>query len=418
MAVAATGVVIYDPLNGSNDNAGYFDASLASAGTDYPRTQAAAILTATDLACTAGSTTLTSGTGGFTDAMIGNGIYIKSGTHFRVGLYVITGRTDTNTVTLDRDPTDGSDASSGTGSVGGRRAVLLDAWLETPYNVAGMTHEIWATGTMTLTENLSPSLSATAAAPITLRGMSSTGTTSPNGDDRPLLACGAYGVTIAAYWVCENIRFTGTANPVITLGTSSLIRNCKIVHSGAGGTTAISSNSYVPRIVDCEISHPNGRGINLTGYAPRILYTYVHDCSQGGILVYYYAAICFCIIDNCGTMGINPIGSPRLGVLCLHNTIDGCTDGIAVETHYAGTFLNNIISNCTSEGVVATSAVRNNYWDYNNFYNNGTDRTNVDAGPNDTTGDPDFVNATGGDFSLDTGTECDDTGFGIRLGVG
>jgi len=147
MAVAATGVVIYDPLNGSNDNAGYFDADLANAGTDYPRTQAAAILTATDLACTTGGTTLTSATGGFTDAMIGNGIYIKSGTHFTVGLYVITGRTDTNTVTIDRDPTDGSDASSGTGSVGGRRAVLLDTWLETPYNVAGMTHEIWATGT-------------------------------------------------------------------------------------------------------------------------------------------------------------------------------------------------------------------------------------------------------------------------------
>ena len=417
MAVAATGVVIYDPLNGSNDNAGYFDKSLASAGTDYPRTQAAAILTATDLACTTGGKTLTSATGGFTDAMIGNGIYIKSGTHFTVGLYVITGRTDTNTVTIDRDPTDGSNASSGTGSVGGRRAVLLDAWLEAPYNAAGMTHEIWATGKMTLTEALSPSLSATAAAPITLRGMSSTGTTSPNGDDRPLLACGAYNVMITTYWVCENIRFTGTANRVIYLGSYSLIRNCKIVHSGAGGTNAIYNTSYSPRIVDCEISHPKGRGINLTGQAPRILYTYVHDCSGGGISVQMYAAICFCIIDNCGTMGINPIGSGS-GVLCLHNTIDGCTDGIAVETHYAGTFLNNIISNCTSEGVVATSAVRNNYWDYNNFYKNGTDRTNVDAGPNDTTGDPDFVNATGGDFSLDTGTECDDTGFGIRLGVG
>lgn len=417
MAVAATGVVIYDPLNGSNDNAGYFDKSLASAGTDYPRTQAAAILTATDLACTTGGKTLTSATGGFTAAMIGNGIYIKSGTHFTVGLYVITGRTDTNTVTLDRDPTDGSNASSGAGSVGGRRAVLLDAWLEEPYNAVGMTHEIWATGTMTLTEALSPSLSATAAAPITLRGMSSTGTTSPDGDNRPLLACGAYNVRIATYWVCENIRFTGTANPMISPGDYSLIRNCKIVHSGAGGTNAISSNSYMPRMVDCEISHPNGRGINFTAVAPRILYTYVHDCSEGGILLYYYAAICFCIIDNCGSRGIYP-SAGRYGVLCLHNTINGCTDGIAVETHYAGTFLNNIISNCTSEGVVATSAVPNNYWDYNNFYNNKKDRTNVAAGPNDTTGDPDFVNATGGDFSLDTGTECDDTGFGIRLGVG
>jgi hypothetical protein len=56
---------------------------------------------------------------------------------------------------------------------------------------------------------------------------------------------------------------------------------------------------------------------------------------------------------------------------------------------------------------------------YNNFHGNTNDRSaGLAAMPGDTTGDPDFVNAGGGDFSLDTATDCDDTGFGIRLGVG
>ena len=121
MALAATGVVIWDPSAGSNNNAGYFDASLANAGTDYTAAQATPILALTDLACTAGTTTLTSATGGFTAAMIANGIYIASGTNFTAGLYVITAYTDTNTVTLDRSP---APSNNGSGGVGDRKSVV------------------------------------------------------------------------------------------------------------------------------------------------------------------------------------------------------------------------------------------------------------------------------------------------------
>lgn len=416
MAVAATGVVIYDPLNGNNDNAGYFDASLASAGTDYPRTQAAAILTATDLACTTGGTTLTSATGGFTAAMIGNGIYIKSGTNFTVGLYIITARADTNTVTLDRDPTNGSNASSGAGAVGGRRAVLLDAYLETPYNVAGMTHEIWATATMTLTEVVSPNLAATAALPIAIRGMSSAGVASPEADNRPLIACGSYALTIPSYWKFENILLTGTVSPVLQPDNYTLVRNCKVTSSAGGGTNAIFSQRAGVRVIDCEIVHRYGFGVTLTGDFPRLLLSYIHDCGQIGVVLHTGGVVFGCVISDCGTCGINPIGSDRRGVLCMHNTVDTCVDGLMVETHYSGIFINNILSNHTSEGAVAISEVPNNYWDYNNFYNCGTDRTNVAAGPNDNDVDPGYTDAAAGDFS--TGANVADTGLGIRLGVG
>lgn len=105
--------------DGNDDNGGGY--VTGGSGTDYSQ-QAAAQLTLTDLACTTGGTTLTSATGGFTSEMVDNLIQVKSGTNFTAGWYHITAYTDTNTVTLDRDPTNGSNASAGTGSVGGALA--------------------------------------------------------------------------------------------------------------------------------------------------------------------------------------------------------------------------------------------------------------------------------------------------------
>lgn len=95
--------------DGSDTNGGGY----VSTGTDYSQ-QAAAQLSVTDAACS-GTTTLTSATGGFTTAMIGNVLYLSSGP----GWYQITARTDTNTVTLDRA---GPSASGMTCNVGGALA--------------------------------------------------------------------------------------------------------------------------------------------------------------------------------------------------------------------------------------------------------------------------------------------------------
>lgn len=107
---------------GAETNGGGFDDGISGAGTNYCD-QDAAQLSLTDLACTAAApTTLTSPTGGFTSAMIGNCVRIDAsvtGTNFIDGYFWITGHTDTNTVTIDRTCNNGSDASSGTGKIGG-----------------------------------------------------------------------------------------------------------------------------------------------------------------------------------------------------------------------------------------------------------------------------------------------------------
>jgi len=41
-----------------------------------------------------------------------------------------------------------------------------------------------------------------------------------------------------------------------------------------------------------------------------------------------------------------------------------------------------------------------NYWDYNDFFNNTTDRTNVTAGTHDVHINPSFTNTSSGDFSI------------------
>lgn len=114
---------------GAKANGGYYDSTISGAGTDYTQ-QDAAQLSLTDLATSgAGSTTLTSVTGGFTAAMVGNAINITSGTNFDVGadatsVYWITGYTNSNTVTVDRTPTGGGAGSAGVGKVGGARASI------------------------------------------------------------------------------------------------------------------------------------------------------------------------------------------------------------------------------------------------------------------------------------------------------
>lgn len=73
----------------------------------------------TDLAMVKDSTTLTSITGGFTAAMVGELIYISAGTNFIVGWYTIAGHTDTNTVTLNKTAATAGAGAAGIGTMGG-----------------------------------------------------------------------------------------------------------------------------------------------------------------------------------------------------------------------------------------------------------------------------------------------------------
>lgn len=106
--------------DGDDDNGGGFDSGISGAGTNYSD-QASAQLSLTDITTLiVGDTTIQSSTGGFTSAMVGNSIKIRSGTNVVPGHYFITGFTSSTAVTLDRAPDNGGGAINGaSGKVGG-----------------------------------------------------------------------------------------------------------------------------------------------------------------------------------------------------------------------------------------------------------------------------------------------------------
>ncbi len=109
------GTVCEVRTTGSNANGGGFCPTQLNAGTDYTQ-QNAAQLSLTDVV-TDGSTTVTSATGGFTTAMIGNLINIAGTT------YMITDRSSSNSITTDAGP----------GAASGQTAKVGGAWADPGY---------------------------------------------------------------------------------------------------------------------------------------------------------------------------------------------------------------------------------------------------------------------------------------------
>ena len=141
------GSVIEIRTDGDDTNGGgWYD----DGGTDYTQ-QAAAQLSLTDLACVTGGAVVTSATGGFTAEMVGSWLQINAGTHFTIGFYQIATYTSSNQVTLDRDPTDGTNGSAGECKVGGALATPGKV-SDVPDNMDG---HVWIrAGTYTLTTDV------------------------------------------------------------------------------------------------------------------------------------------------------------------------------------------------------------------------------------------------------------------------
>jgi hypothetical protein len=104
----------HQPFVSMSGNAGY----AASSDTFLKQ------LSKSDLASN-NSTTVTSAGGGFTADMVGCSLWIGSGSNFTAGAYRITTFTNSTTIVVDRNPTNGGSATGGTGWVGIHNAVVL-----------------------------------------------------------------------------------------------------------------------------------------------------------------------------------------------------------------------------------------------------------------------------------------------------
>lgn len=399
----------WDPSGGSNDNGGAYAASLGGA-------RITAAVTYTDLSIDAANNTkITSVARPFVANDVGNVINITSGTGWTVQRAIINS-VASGVATMDRAMgTTGS--TGGAGKLGGALAVWTDALLE--LTVAGNTHEVWATATMTLTESLSIAADGTAEAPITVAGKASDGSAEPTGDNRPLIAMGTRAMfgTTPDYWRAQDLRVNTEDSAGIRVGSYGTIARCKSYNSSSTESRAAIATGNASAVCACEVQSDYGRG-TVTANNCRVERCYAHDCNQGSGDRYgfdpattYGSVILSCIADSCG-VGIN-LGAVY-GAAVYNCTVYGCGVGIAGTTAYACRFVNNILAGCTT-GAAWTTAIPSNAWLYNDYYDCATDRGNVAVGTGDFDADPLFANAAAGDFSR---TETDADGIGMLLGVG
>lgn len=272
-----------------------------------------------------------------------------------------------------------------------------------------------AGGTYTLDSTYSVGADGTQASPITVIGVDSGTTNEPpttsdwaTGDDRPLLAASSYSMDIGDdYWHFYNLRVTSTANPAFRVGYGGMVRNCKITKTGSGW--ALETNGSKTAFINNEVSNATGdAAIAVTnGDTCWMIGNYAHDsatCFYAGrdntILVNNIA-------DTCGSYGMRIIG---YRAMLYGNTLYGANDadavGIDSSTGGYAVIMNNIIQDWFV-GAQWTTEQGTNFFDYNNWYSNGTDVSNATKGANAQAADAGFTDAANGDFSIGTNLQAD-----------
>ena len=403
--VAINATAVYEARSGgSNNNGGGFDSAISGAGTDYSL-QDSYRLYLTDLACVTGTATLTSVNGGFTDAMVGNAINIRSGTNFTVGIYYVTAYTNPNTITLHTTPVGASNGSGGTGNLGGAwGAPVATTWA---YLVAG--NRVWyKSGTYTVPGNITSCGTATGILPIIIEGYKTTRGDSPIGDDRPLFSEGAAGVYVSPFCQIKNIRATSNGNNG-TLGAqgsgSASFINCKAVNSSASAwKNAFYTNYGNGLFIGCEGKSTNGTAFGTTGKAHIDCRAY--DSPYGFNMSNYANTLCGCTVTGC-TVGFN-CGSGctvvLIGNVSYNNTTHFQADAVKAIAGYG-----NIFHTGTTGIFDITSGNSPVGFLYNCFYNitnNTNNYSALDTITNLINVDPKFVNPANLDFTLQASSPC------------
>lgn len=438
----------YIRAGGAETNGGGFDSYVTNAGTNYAD-QDAAQLSLTDLATVGVSANVSSVTGGFTAAMIGNVARIASGTNFTADYYVITAVADTNNATLDRNCATGAGVS-GVCKIGGAHAHIKN----------------YATSSGSGSNNPALATPLIGGNQINIRGSGSQDPGSsdydfsgdywnfPDGGNQSngnIRFVGYNGRTRISHrglmwfagaflWVKNIYMFQSNSTwtthcPFDQLTVSYY--NCIFNLNGIDGQTAHFGNGVnasgtmicseirntgggAPGTTNWGISHNHGGGF--------IYGTWVHGLRSNGVIANgCYGAMHLCLINGNGNDGYKddetdssaPI--PLVIMNCTFNANGGHGLNIAANGLGNHVIINNIISNHVGSGKFAVNFAdtlklntqkTRGLFGYNDYYGNTTNFNTVSSnvtwainpawdGPlvGDLTVDPQYVNAGSNDFT-------------------
>ena len=363
--------------------------------------------------------------------MVGNILYIVSGTNFTVGWYEIISVSVGVSITVDRTCTTAAGAD-GVVNVGGATnhpntisAVVVagnDIYIKSgTYQPVGANVYVFSTA-----------VNGTPALPIRFIGYSATRNDTPTGTNRPLFdANSVVGSDVVVITHSDynwfNLRFANAADDGINANSYSSDRgffyNCKISNNASDGVLWVE----IQKIVNCEINNNTAYGINAgdrQGYAE---FTYIHDNGSAGLRGENNISIFarYVVSESNSSHGFVSGGTgAKFDVWnCVaYNNTGAATDGFNVN--YSGTLIgvSGIIINCSSisNGRYAYNDVdgytRLHIFNYNNYYGHATELNGFTAGANDTGDvDPLFTAPTTGDFTLQTGSPCLGTGADANI---
>lgn len=423
--------------DGVSTNGGGYDSGIAGAGTDYTQ-QAAAQLTVTDAANTGGTNTISSATGGFTSAMIGNALYLSSDPTLR---FFITAVADTNNCTVDKNTVTGG--SGLTLNVGGALTIGSGVVGTTPMAVAGNTVYVKA-GTYTLTSTWTLGCDGDATSGrIWIVGYSTTRTRT-NTDTKPLVTTATNSTVLLT---CNGLTYTNLRN--LSLSSTASVKAQGMLTSGAHctqvtverclfdgfsiGINATSGGVQGLRwvLTDVEIKNCSGDGVTQAGTNGPWFFTgcYIHDNGGDGLDLGALAhTITGCIFDTNGGNGVVTTYNSTNDVMVSRNVFYGNAGDGYDCTLLPARLDSNIFEANGAYGITSSTAQATNDRDtyinrHNAYYNNTTAaRNNVSAGIGDITLTASaFTNAASGDFTLNStaggGAGLKSTGFPTFIGA-
>ena len=411
---------------GNANNGGGFNDRIPGTSVDYSQ-QNASQLSIADLACAAGSVTVTSAAAGFTAAMVGNYMRIRAGANFTVGFYEIVQFNGVGSVNLDRVPVTGVGAN-GVAEVGGAQiqisAVVWGAFVSgnTAFVKSGTyaAHPVITIGSTTalLTKNI--------VGYDVARG------DNPTGNNRPLIQMGANSITSTSFpatFRLRNIRIEGSA-PVYIGGNliQALLENVKIINTAVAGTVycvqASDPTEVMLNVTDCEFLGTAGAtsyGIRINGQLTAINSQF-HDLTYGaslGSLAVSQVNLLFCIFNRIGQSGLRQEGASNISACVINNTFANCgRAGVQLNSDYS-LIMNNTFSDCVTAGIDMPSnpfMAKNN-----NFFGCGVPVICLALYPlrlcdNNIYVSPQFV-TPGSVYALQRTSGLIDRAFSMRLGV-